>query len=426
MPAQLRGFSGFCNRRDFLRLGSLAFAGINLPDLLAADRPKRDISCIVIFQNGGASQLDTFDPKPDAPSEIRGSFRPIPTSVPGVHLSELLPQSARAMKKFSIIRSMHSNEAIHERARQYVFSGTKPRNDLMHPSYGSVVSRELGARNGVPPFVVIPEKDVSSEAGFLGPLYDPFVAGNSNTRNYSVRNLTLPLGISLDQARARMELLAALEGEFKKAEQFSLVKSMDEFYQKAFDLISSPAANKAFNISEEPEKLREAYGRTPVGQGALLARRLIEAGVRLATVFHGGYDTHQNNDERSKTLIPEFDKAFTTLLMDLEQRGRLDTTLVLVIGDFGRTPKINTAGGRDHWPRGFSVALAGAGIQGGRVIGKSDQVAGEPVDRPVSIEDLGATVYKALDIDTSKSYHANGRPVAINKDGEPVKELFIS
>ena len=258
MPAQLRSFSGFCNRRDFLRFGSLAFAGINLPDLLAADRAKRDISCIVIFQNGGASQLDTFDPKPDAQTEVRGSFRPIPTSVPGVHISELLPQSARAMKKFSIIRSMHSNEAIHERARQYVFSGTKPRNDLMHPSYGAVVSKELGARNGVPPFVVIPEKDVSSEGGFLGPLYDPFVAGDPSTRNYSVRNLTLPLGISLDQARARMELLAALEGEFKKAEQFSLVKSMDEFYGKAFDLISSPAANKAFNIGEEPEKLREA------------------------------------------------------------------------------------------------------------------------------------------------------------------------
>jgi uncharacterized protein (DUF1501 family) len=153
---------------------------------------------------------------------------------------------------------------------------------------------------------------------------------------------------------------------------------------------------------------------------------LIEAGVRLATVFHGGYDTHQNNDERSKTLIPEFDKAFTTLLTDLEQRGLLETTLVLVIGDFGRTPKINTAGGRDHWPRGFSVALAGAGIQGGRVIGKSDKVAGEPADRPVSIEDLGATVYKALNIDSSKNYHANGRPVAINKDGEPVKELFAS
>jgi hypothetical protein len=424
--AQLRSSSGFYNRRDFLRIGSLAFAGINLPDLLAADRLKRDISCIVIFQNGGASQLDTFDPKPEAQREIRGSFGAIPTSVPGVHISELLPRSAKAMKEFSIIRSMHSNEAIHERARQYVFSGTKPRNDLMHPSYGAVVSRELGARNGVPPFVVIPEKDVSSEAGFLGPLYDPFVAGDPNTQNYSVRNLTLPLGISLDHARARMQLLGALEVGFKRVEQFSLVKGMDEFYLKAFDLISSPAANKAFNISEEPEKLREAYGRTPVGQGALLARRLIEAGVRLATVFHGGYDTHQNNDERSKILVPEFDKAFTTLLTDLEQRGLLETTLVLVIGDFGRTPKINTAGGRDHWPRGFSVALAGAGIQGGRVIGKSDKVAGEPVDRPVSIEDLGATVYKALNIDSSKNYHANGRPVAINKDGEPVKELFAS
>jgi uncharacterized protein (DUF1501 family) len=426
MLIQFQSLPGLPTRRDFLRIGSLAFAGVNLPRLLAADQTKREISCIVIFQNGGASQLDTFDPKPDAQSDIRGSFRPIPTSVPGIHISELLPQSAKAMKKFSIIRSMHSNEAIHERARQYIFSGTKPRNELMHPSYGAVVSNELGVKNGLPPFVVIPEKDVSSEAGFLGPSYDPFVAGDPNTRNYSVKNLTLPLGISLDQARARMQLLAVLEGEFRRFENSALLNSMDEFYQKAFDLISSPAANQAFNIGEEPEKLRDAYGRTPVGQGALLARRLIEAGVRLATVFHAGYDTHQKNEERSKTLIPEFDQAFTALLRDLEERGLLDSTLVLVIGDFGRTPKINSSAGRDHWPRGFSVALAGAGIQGGRVIGRSDKVAGEPVDRPVSIEDLGATVYKALKIDFSKNYHANGRPIAINKEGEPVKELFTS
>ena len=218
--------------------------------------------------------------------------------------------------------------------------------------------------------------------------------------------------------------MAALDKEFEKVEQSPVIDTLDEFYQKAFDLIASPAAKKAFDISEEPEKLRDAYGRTTMGQGCLLARRLIEAGVRLATVFQGGYDTHADNEKGHQKILPEFDQAFPVLLDDLHQRGMLKTTLVLVIGDFGRTPKINFSGGRDHWPRAFSVALTGAGIRGGAVVGKTDKHASEPADRPVTIEDLGATVYKALAIDYTKDYHANGRPVRINKDGTPVKELF--
>jgi Protein of unknown function (DUF1501) len=413
-----------CSRRDFLKIGSLALAGINLPGLLAAERSRRDLSCVVFFQNGGASQLDTFDPKPDASLDIRGTFKPIPTAVPGIHISELLPESAKRMKKFCIIRSMHSDEAIHERARQYIFSGTRPRNELVHPSYGAVISKELGPRNGLPPFVAIPGSDLAAEAGFLGPTYDPFIAGDPNAEKFSVKDLTLPLGITLEEARSRAQLLATLDSEFKRVEQSPLIDSMDEFYQKAFDLISSPAAKKAFNIGEEPEKLRSAYGFTAVGQGALLARRLVEAGVRLVTVFHGGYDTHTENEKGHKHLLPEFDRAFSSLLDDLEQRGLLETTLVLVIGDFGRTPKINFSAGRDHWPRAFSVALAGAGVQGGTVIGKTDAHASEPLDRPVSIEDLGATVYKILGIDYTKIYHASGRPIAINKEGSPVTELL--
>jgi hypothetical protein len=416
-------FQNQCSRRDFLKIGALAFAGLDLPRLLAADH-KREISCIVLFQNGGASQLDTFDPKPDAPPDIRGSFKAISTSVPGTHVSELLPRTARLAHKFSIIRSMHSDEAIHERARQYISSGTKPRNELLHPSYGAVVSKEMGSRKGLPPFVVIPEKDLSAEAGFLGVSYDPFVTGNPNTKNFSVKDLTLPLGLTLEEAQVRAQLLKVLDGSFKSVEQSPVIDSMDEFYQKAFELISSPVAKRAFDISEEPEKLRNDYGRTGVGQGALLARRLIESGVRLATVFHGGYDTHVNHEKLAQPLLFDFDQAFAALLTDLEQRGLLETTLVLVIGDFGRTPKINFSGGRDHWPRNFSVALAGAGVQGGRVVGTSDSKAGEPTDRPVSIEDLGATIYKVLGIDYRKLYHANGRPIAINKEGQPVRELF--
>jgi uncharacterized protein (DUF1501 family) len=190
------------------------------------------------------------------------------------------------------------------------------------------------------------------------------------------------------------------------------------------DLIASPAARKAFDIHAETDKLRDAYGRTGVGQGCLLARRLIESGTRLATVFHGGYDTHREHEKGAKKITTEFDQAFPALLEDLDQRGLLATTLVLVIGDFGRTPKLNFSGGRDHWPRGFSVALAGAGIHGGAVIGRSDAQAGEPAERPVTVEDLGATVYQALGIDVTKEYRTNGRPVRINKDGVPVKELF--
>lgn len=411
------------SRRDFIRFGSLGFGALNLPALLAAQQ-KADRSCIVIFQNGGASQLDTFDPKPEAPADIRGSFGDIPSSIPGVHISGLLPRTAKILHRIAVIRSMHSDEAIHERARQYIFSGSKPRNDLLQPSYGAVLAKERGGRNGLPPFVVIPEKDLAAEAGFLGPSYDPFVAGNPNAKTFSVKDLTLPSGVSYEEAVARRGLLAKLDRSFREQENSPLLDSMDEFYQKAYELIASPAARKAFNIAEEPDKLRDSYGRTGVGQGCLLARRLIESGVRLATVFHGGYDTHTGHEKATQPLMRDFDQAFPTLLDDLDERGLLANTLVLVIGDFGRTPKINFSGGRDHWPRAFSVALAGAGIPGGAVIGATDKQATEPTDRPVKIEDLAATVYRTLGIDFHKEYRVNGRPARIVKDGIPVKELL--
>jgi hypothetical protein len=411
------------NRRDFIRMGGLAFAGLSVPRLLAGESDKTERACIVIFQNGGCSQLDSFDPKPEAPSDIRGSFGAIPTSIPGVHISGLLPRTARIMHEVAVIRSMHSDEAIHERARQYIFSGTKPRNDLLQPSYGAVVAKERGPRNGLPPFVVIPEKDLSAEAGFLGPSFDPFVAGNPNKKVFSVQDLTLPSGVSHEEAIARKQLLAKLDRAFQQTANSPLLDSMGEFYQKAYDLIASPAARKAFDIQQEPDSLRDAYGRTGIGQGCLLARRLIESGVRLATVYHGGYDTHTGHEKATKPLMTDFDQAFPVLLEDLKQRGLLSQTLVLVIGDFGRTPKVNFSGGRDHWPRAFSVALAGAGIPGGAVLGSTDQQASEPRDRPVTIEDLAATVYRLLGIDCNKEYHANGRPVRIVTDGVALKEL---
>ncbi len=412
------------NRRQALKIGTLAFGGLTLPRLLRGETPAGHKGCIILFQSGGASQLDTWDPKPGAPAEIRGSFKPIPTAVPGVHFTELVPRMAKAFKKIAIIRSMRSDVAIHDVARRYIMSGTKPRNELHHPSYGAVVSKEWGSRNGLPPFVVVPDRQDSAEAGFLGSAYDQFVAGDPKAKDYRIKDVSLPEGVTFEEALANKNLLEALDARFEKVEKSPLIDGMDQFYQKAFELISSPATKAAFRIQDESEKLRDEYGRNMVGQGSLLARRLIEAGVRLVSVYHGGYDTHTGNEPQNKKIVPEFDQAFAALVEDLDQRGLLDSTLVLGIGEFGRTPKVNPQGGRDHWPGVFSIALAGGGIAGGQVIGSSDRIASEPASRPVTIEDLGATVYKILGIDYHKSYYAQGRPSPINKDGVPVKELI--
>ena len=412
------------SRRDFLRVGGMSIGGVTLPQLLGAAPSSSGISCLIYFHTGGLCQHDSFDPKPEAPREVRGSFGTIPTAVPGVRFSELLPRCAAGLKRFSVVRSMYSLEAIHEKAKQYAFSGQRPNNAYKHPVYGSVVARELGSRNGVPPFVVIPRKDICADAGFLGPSYDPFIAGDPSKEKYSVQDLALPTGLGLEEAQGRAHLLSTLDARLESLEKSGVVEGMDHFYQKALDLVSSPAAKRAFDLGAEPDRLRDAYGRTTGGQGALLARRLIEAGVRLVTLFHTGYDTHSDNDKTNGKLYPEFDQSFSMLLEDMESRGLLDTTLVLAIGEFGRTPEINHSAGRDHWPGVFSIAAAGAGVPGGQVIGSSDAKGAEPSERPVSIEDLGATVYRKLGIDTHKEYHALGRPIRINDGGQPVRELF--
>ena len=417
------------SRRDFIRLGTMSLGGVTLGSLLRQQKllgsTGSDLNCIVLFQLGGNSQIDSWDPKPEAPPEIRGTFKAIPTAVPGIHFTELLPRSAQQLKKFALIRSMHSDDALHESAQQYMISGTKRRNELIHPALGSVVAHEWGSKGGLPPYVTIPGMfRRAGGAGFLGSVCDPFNSGDPSDENFSVKDLTLPLGIKLEQAQARSELLKAMDGQFRKVERSGLLEEMDEFYQKAYDLVSSPAAKKAFDISQESEKLREAYGRTAVGQGALLARRLIESGVRVATVFQNGYDTHLDNEPGMEKVNTEFDQAFPTLLEDLESRGLLETTLVLVLSEFGRTPRINSQAGRDHWPRAFSVALAGAGVSGGVVIGSTTPTASDPQDRPVSIEDLALTVYRILGIDPDKEFHLNGRPIKIAKDGNLIHELF--
>jgi hypothetical protein len=401
------------------------FSGISLPALLAAaGSGGRAKNCIIYFQEGGACQHDSFDPKPEQPLEIRGVHKTIPTAIPGVHFSELLPRCARMADRFTVIRSMYSREAIHEKAKQYIFSGSRPNNAFKHPVIGSVVAKELGPRGGLPAFVCIPRRDISADAGFLGSAYDPFITGDPGRKEFRVQDLALPANVTLEEAAGRANLLRALDEEVRQVERTKLVEGMDSFTQKAFELVSSAEARKAFNLDEEPAALRDRYGRNSTGQGALLARRLVEAGVRLAAVFQGGYDAHGNIEKSSNTIFPIFDQAFSALLEDLGQRGLLDSTLVLAIGEFGRTPHINHSAGRDHWPGVFSIAVAGAGIPPGQVIGSSDAQGGAPKERPISIEDLGATVYRKLGIDVHKEYHSNGRPVKMNDGGTPIRELF--
>ncbi|MCX6587844.1 MAG: DUF1501 domain-containing protein [Acidobacteria bacterium] len=410
------------SRRNLLRVGGLGAAGLTLPAALRAAGGKAT-SCIAIFQLGGCCQLSSWDPKPEAPPEMRGSFGHMPTSLPGVHVSTLLPQCAKRMHKMALIRSMTSEVAIHDVAQRYMFSGTRPRTELQHPSFGAVLSREMGSRDGLPPFVVVPDRQAAAEAGFLGSGYDQFVAGDPKDKNYRVRDVALPDGMSFDEAVANKNLLRQLDSEFVRAEKSPLLDSMDLFYQKAFELVSSSSTRQAFQIEQEPAKLRDAYGRNTTGQGALLGRRLVEAGVRLVSVFQGGYDTHTGHEAAYKRILPEFDAAFSTLVDDLEQRGLLETTLVLGVGEFGRTPQINPAAGRDHWPGAWSMVMAGAGIEKGAVIGKTDARGAYPTERPVSIEDIGATIYKVFGIDYHKAYEGPNRPVPIST-GVPVKEIL--
>ena len=401
-------------RRDFLRIGSLGALGISLDGLLRAGA-QRDISCILLWQSGGCGHLDTFDLKPDAPKEIRGEFKPISTNVPGIQICEHLPFTAKQADKFTILRSMKSRENNHERAINYLLTGYLPLPTLEFPSVGSVISKELGSRNGLPPYVAVPNTFPSYGAGYLGGSYNPFIAGDPNVSGYQARDLTLPADVDWTRVGNRNFLLKQMDAKFRAIEASTDMAAMDSFYQKAYDLLKSPAARKAFDIGAEPESLRERYGRTPVGQGALLARRLVESGVRFVTVAKGwlNYDTHGDNfNTMKKALLPEFDRAFAGLLEDLHDRGMLDTTLVIAMGEFGRTPKVNDAAGRDHHSKAWSIALAGAGIPGGRVLGATDSNGVQVTDLPVEPEDLLFSIYTLFAVDPAREYQTPiGRPV---------------
>ncbi|MBM3788447.1 MAG: DUF1501 domain-containing protein [Acidobacteria bacterium] len=367
------------DRRSFLRMGSIAaFGSLSWSDVLRlrAASPAKDLSVIHLFLAGGLSHLDTFDMKPDTNPKYKGPFKAIPANLPGLQVCEHLPLTAKRADRYLVIRSMTHKQSAHGAAQTLWLSGHDALPTVLAPALGSVVMKELGPRNELPGYVFVPQpRGNNARAGFLGPKYNPFSSGEVNVAKYAVRDLDLPLGVDWSRVERRRGLQALVDEKIRAYDTTDTFDTLDSYYQSAFDLMKSPRAKKAFDVQAEPDALRNRYGHTSMGQGCLLARRLVEAGVRFITVTRGdnAWDHHSNIfPALANDFLPELDNAFATLLDDLSDRGMLDSTLVIVSGEFGRTAEINVNAGRDHWPNCYSLVLAGGGIRGGRVWGASD------------------------------------------------------
>jgi uncharacterized protein (DUF1501 family) len=431
-------FREYCDgvsRRDFLRVGALGAMGLSLSGYLryAAAAPSKavDKSAIFIYLGGGQTHMDTWDLKPDADAAYRGEFKPIKTNVPGMEICEHLPNLAQQADKFVILRSVAHNLAAHAPGQMFLRTGNRPIPSLQYPGYGSVVTKEYSAPPGVPPYVALPitaTNGGAETAGYLGVAHNPFTVNDDpNKPNFNVRALALPQGLSMERIDARRALLDGLDTAFRTVEVKSQdLSGMDRFYQQAFAILNSPKAREAFNLAGESAAVRDKYGRNPFGQACLLARRLIEAGVRFVSIDFGGWDNHQNIFPRLKDdKLPKVDQGLASLLEELAGRGLLAKTALMMTGEFGRTPRVNRNAGRDHWARAMSIVMAGGGIKGGQIIGKTNERGEEPADRPLKPEDVAASFYHALDIDPHKEYHTpTGRPVHIVRDGKVIKELF--
>jgi hypothetical protein len=427
------------NRREFIRIGSLGLAGLTLPTLLQANaasakkkEPVDNLSVIFMWMQGGPSHIDTFDPKPNAPSDIRGEFSVIPTNIPGVQISEHLPMMAKNLDKYSIIRSGYSYNGSHGVADAYMLTGWRFNPSTVYPTYGAVMSRELGYRNGMPPYVQlgnsIDQRFGGGLPGYAGSEHNPFIIQEDPSKaDFSIDGVSLPTGLTSSRFSRRERMLQKLDNWQKKIEtKGNDVGAMNSFYDKAFSMVTSPAAKRAFDLSQEPVKVRERYGMNKFGQSCLLARRLVESGVRFINVTMGGWDTHANNFKTLKDRnLPTIDQSWSALLEDLQTRGMLEKTMVIWLGDFGRTPKINSAAGRDHWAGSTVFCMGGGGMKVGSVIGKSDANAEQPVTPPIQIEDIAATLYTILGIPLDKHYVApDGRPFRINLNGKVVNEIL--
>jgi Protein of unknown function (DUF1501) len=446
------------SRRTLLKVGGMGLLGLTMPNLLRAETamkgkgPKaRAKSVIFLFQWGGPSHIDMFDRKPDAPEAYRGPLKGIPTSLPGLHVCEGLERTAKIMEKVTLIRSMYHTMKNHNSAGYYALSGHAPATDdqrlrdspELFPAYGSVVDRLAPVKEDLPTFVSYPftisdgSITPGQHASFLGKRHDPFFfTRDPNDSDFSLPELSLPSNLSIERLEQRRELQKIIDQQSRLLDFSAAAQGLDAYYEKALAMLNSTRLRKAFDLSAEPAKMREAYGRTTYGQGCLLARRLVEAGVKFVTVYFsnyiggqstesGGWDTHGFNNTRMYNIIPKYhlpitDQTLPTLLNDLEERGLLESTLVVWMGEFGRTPKINDNASRDHWPQCYTTLLAGGGVKRGFIYGASDKTASYPAENPVRPDDLAATVYHLLGIDPHTEVRAVGdRPVLIS-DGKPV------
>ena len=431
------------NRRDFLFSGALGGMGLGLTlgDLLkseaqAAGEDWRDVAkqskpgkaknIIQIYLPGGSAHQETWDPKYLAPQEYRGPLGSVETKIRGERFSQYLPKSAAIADKITVIRSLTHSEAAHERGTHNMMTGVRPSPATIFPSFGSIVSHEFGPRKNLPPYVAIPSQSGYGGTGYLGSAYGAFSLGaDPGSSSFRVRDLALPSGIDAKRFGKHKDMRSIVDAHFSSLEKADTLAGMDTFYQRAYAMISSPEARAAFDINKEPAKVRDRYGRNTAGGRLLLARRLVESGVRMVTTTYGGWDMHSNIANSIRSQVPALDQAFSALISDLDERGLLDDTLVMITSEFSRTPKINRSAGRDHWPKVLSVVMAGGGMKRGYIHGASDPTGSEPDEDPVSVPDWAATVYSLMGIDPLRRLIGPGnRPMPINYDGEIIKEAL--
>ncbi|MGY8642994.1 MAG: DUF1501 domain-containing protein [Verrucomicrobiales bacterium] len=435
-----------CNgveRRDFIQTGLGALGGLGMADLLQAKTIapaggiNKDTRCIMVWLDGGPSHYETFDPKPDAPSEIRGEFGTVPTTVPGVHFCDKMPKLAKSFGNFSVVRSIAHNQNNHGAGNHYLMTGRPTPVPVgcgafvtFHPSFGSVVSSERTVPHGLPAYISAPRVSRSGGPNFLGAQNAPFViSDNPDSKGFRVRDVTIPQEIAEGRAKNRAQLRESLDNLKRmtdKAAEDPAV-AFDEFYSQGFDLITSTEAQAAFDMDKEDEKTREKYGRNDFGQRLLMARRLTEVGVPWVTVYYGGWDDHRGLFKSyAKDKAERIDTGVSALIQDLADRGTLDNTMVLLLGEFGRTPKINKDAGRDHWSFAMSVLMAGGGIPGGQIVGATDvkgYYANENVYAP---EDFASSIYTKMGINPEMVLHDSaGRPLQLVNNGKLIKELFV-
>ena len=438
-------------RRDFLQLGLRGALGLGFCDLLRlqarakvaggdvkrAARAGSNVNCILVWLDGGPSHYETFDPKPDAPSEIRGEFKDIPTPLPGVHFSDCIPKLAAIANKFTIVRSIHHKDPNHGGGNHYLMTGMPTPTPVacgafvtFHPSFGSMVSYERVIRNGLPAYVSVPQVSRSGGPNFLGGQHAPFVIdGNPNSKSFRVRDVTLPAEIDEARAKSRLDLRQAVDRMERYSDKVAEdpAVTFDEFFAQGLQLVRSQPAQEAFDIHRETDAVREAYGRNDFGQRLLLARRLVSVGVSFVTVQYGGWDHHTKIFEAYRgDHVKRFDQGMAALINDLDERGLLENTLVAVLGEFGRTPKVNKDAGRDHWPGAMSVLMAGAGVPRGHIVGATDPKGYYASDNVYRPEDFAATLYTKLGIDPNQILHTTGgRPIPLVNEGRLIKELFV-